>query len=158
VTTIYRDADADPAAIAGETVAVVGYGNQGRSQALNLRDSGLTVRVGNRGDAAREQALADGFEVLPIAAACERADLVLLLIPDEIMPAVYAVRRGVVGAAGERLRGPRRRAVRPRPHAHGGLGAQRSGSIRPRRARRRRAGLRRTRLRKTGLRPFSLRG
>jgi ketol-acid reductoisomerase len=90
VTTIYRDADADPAAIDGETIAVVGYGNQGRSQALNLRDSGLTVRVGNRDDAAREQALSDGFEVLSIAEACERADLVLLLIPDEIMPAVYA--------------------------------------------------------------------
>ncbi len=90
MTTIYRDDDADLDAISGETIAVVGYGNQGRSQALNLRDSGLTVLVGNRDDAACEQARADGLEVLPIAEACRRADLVLLLIPDEIMPAVYA--------------------------------------------------------------------
>lgn len=90
MTTIYRDADADPAAIDGETIAVVGYGNQGRSQALNLRDSGLSVIVGNVGDAAREQAREEGFEALDIADACVRADAILLLIPDEIMPDVYA--------------------------------------------------------------------
>lgn len=89
MTTIYRDADADLAALEGETVAVLGYGNQGRSQALNLRDSGLQVLVGNRGDEAREQARADGFEVLPIAEASRCADVVLMLVPDEVMPAVY---------------------------------------------------------------------
>ena len=90
MTTIYRDSDADPAAIRGETIAVVGFGNQGRSQALNLRDSGLPVLVGNRGDAAGERARDDGFQVLPITEACRRADSLLLLVPDEIMPAVYA--------------------------------------------------------------------
>ncbi len=87
---IYHDADADLAVLEGETLAVVGYGNQGRSQALNLRDSGVSVVVGNIRDASHGQAEADGFEVLPIAEACQRAEGVMLLIPDEVMPEVYA--------------------------------------------------------------------
>jgi ketol-acid reductoisomerase len=87
---IFHDADADPTALAGKTVAVVGYGNQGRSQALNLRDSGLTVVVGNRDDGYAAQARADGFPVHGIADACARADVIMLLVPDEVMPAVYA--------------------------------------------------------------------
>jgi ketol-acid reductoisomerase len=90
MATIYHDDDADVAVLAGATIAVVGYGNQGRSQALNLRDSGLSVVIGNVRDAALEAAEKDGFEVLPIAEACARADAVLMLIPDEIMPVVYA--------------------------------------------------------------------
>lgn len=89
MATIYHDEDADLRALEGRTLAVVGYGNQGRSQALNLRDSGLTVIVGNVSDASADRAREDGFEVLPIAEACRRADLVLLLVPDEVMPAVY---------------------------------------------------------------------
>lgn len=89
MATVYHDADADLSALAGETVAVVGYGNQGRSQALNLRDSGLRVIVGNVGDAARERAKAEGFDVREVAAAAA-ADVVMLLIPDEVMPEVYA--------------------------------------------------------------------
>ncbi len=87
---IYRDEDADLSVLTGATVAVIGYGNQGRSQALNLRDSGLRVVVGNRRDGALEEAERDGFEVLPIAEAAGRADVVFLLIPDEVMPQVYA--------------------------------------------------------------------
>lgn len=90
MTRIYHDEDADLAALDGRLVAVVGYGNQGRSQALNLRDSGIPVVVGNIRDGAHEQALADGFEVLPIDEACARAQVVMLLIPDEVMPEVYA--------------------------------------------------------------------
>jgi ketol-acid reductoisomerase len=89
-TRIYHDEDAKLEDLAGETIAVVGYGNQGRSQALNLRDSGLTVVVGSRADASAETARADGFEVLPIAEACRRASAVLLLVPDEILPELYA--------------------------------------------------------------------
>lgn len=89
MATIYHDADADLEALAGQTLAVVGYGNQGRSQALNLRDSGLAVIVGSVSDGSAEQARQDGFEVLRIADACARADVVLLLVPDEVMPAVY---------------------------------------------------------------------
>ena len=90
MATIYHDSDADLAALAGQTVAVVGYGNQGRSQALNLRDAGVDVVVGNIRDYALEAAQSDGFRVLPIADACAAARCVMLLIPDEAMPEVYA--------------------------------------------------------------------
>ena len=90
MATIYHDSDADLSALAGQTVAVVGYGNQGRSQALNLRDSGVDVVIGNIRDYALDAAEADGFRVLPIAEACAAANCVMLLIPDEVMPGVYA--------------------------------------------------------------------
>lgn len=101
-TKIFHDQDVDPSALAGQTVAVVGYGNQGRSQALNVRDSGLPTVVGNIADDYAAQARADGFTVLPIADAVARADVVMVLVPDEVMPAVYAeaihprLRRGQV--------------------------------------------------------------
>ncbi len=87
--TIYRDADASLEALAGEKLAVLGYGNQGRAQALNLRDSGLDVTVGNLDDAYAAQAREDGFEVHSIAKAAAAADAVLLLVPDEFMAEVY---------------------------------------------------------------------
>lgn len=90
MATVYHDEDADLAALAGGVIAVVGYGNQGRSQALNLRDSGLRVIVGNIPDASRDRAAAEGFPVCDVAAAAERADVVMLLVPDEVMPAVWA--------------------------------------------------------------------
>jgi ketol-acid reductoisomerase len=90
MATVYHDEDADLSALAGETIAVVGYGNQGRSQALNLRDSGLRVIVGNVGDAARERAAAEGFAVSDVADAAARADVLMFLIPDEVMPEVWA--------------------------------------------------------------------
>ncbi len=89
-TTTYHDEDADLGALANETIAVVGYGNQGRSQALNLRDSGLKVIVGNIGDASKDRAREDRFEAFDIAEAVRRADVVMLLIPDEVMPEVWA--------------------------------------------------------------------
>ena len=88
--TILHDANADLAALDGKTVAVIGYGNQGRSQALNVRDSGLATIVGNIDDDYAACARADGFTVLPIAEADARADVVMLLVPDEVMPGVYA--------------------------------------------------------------------
>jgi ketol-acid reductoisomerase len=90
VTTLYHDSDADLSVLEGRTLAIVGYGNQGRAQALNLRDSGVSVVIGNIRDAAHEEAEADGFEVRPIAEACADADAVMLLVPDEVMPQVYA--------------------------------------------------------------------
>ena len=90
MTGILRDAAGELRPLAGHTLAVVGYGNQGRSQALNLRDSGLAVVVGNIADASLDRARADGFEALPIAEACARADAILLLVPDEVMPEVFA--------------------------------------------------------------------
>jgi len=86
---IYYDDSADLSVLDGKTVAIVGYGNQGRSQALNIRDSGVRTIVGNISDASFERARADGFETYGIADACRRADVIMLLVPDEIMPGVY---------------------------------------------------------------------
>jgi ketol-acid reductoisomerase len=85
------DADLDPAPIEGQTVAIIGYGNQGRAQALNLRDSGIKVRIGLRRASSREQdARAEGLTVLPIAEAARGADIVVLLAPDEQLPSIHA--------------------------------------------------------------------
>jgi len=86
---IYHDSDADLGVLEDQTIALVGYGNQGRSQALNLRDSGLNVIVGNIEDHAGAAAKEDGFPTSDIADACKQADVVMLLIPDEAMPEVF---------------------------------------------------------------------
>ncbi len=87
---IYRDEDADLAHLDGRTVAILGYGNQGRSQGLNLRDSGVEVIVGSPSDGSDQRAAEDGFPVYDLAGACARADIVFMLVPDEVMPDVYA--------------------------------------------------------------------
>lgn len=86
---VIRDADVDLEPVLARTVAIIGYGNQGRAQALNLRDSGVRVLIGSIADAGADQARADGFEVLGIGAACEWADALALLIPDEVQREVY---------------------------------------------------------------------
>lgn len=85
MTRIFYESDADSAALEGCSVAVVGYGNQGRSWALNLRDSGLPVRVCVRADETRDRARSEGFEVAELAAAGE-AEIVCVLIPDDAIP------------------------------------------------------------------------
>lgn len=90
MTVIYHDSDASLDAVRDLRVAILGYGNQGSAQARNLRDSGLEVIVGNIDDAYGAAARADGFTVLPIAAAAAQADALFLLTPDEVMPEVYA--------------------------------------------------------------------
>jgi ketol-acid reductoisomerase len=87
---IYRDEDADLAALTGRTVAIIGYGNQGRAQALNLRDSGVAVIVGGIEDEYTRRARDDGFNVLPIAQATAQGDILPLLVPDEVQRHVYA--------------------------------------------------------------------
>jgi len=64
---VYRDEDADLAQLKGKNIVVLGYGNQGRSQALNMRDSGLSVLVASIRDSSAEKAEADGFTVIPVA-------------------------------------------------------------------------------------------
>lgn len=85
MATIYYEDDADVALLAGQDIAVVGYGNQGRCWALNLRDSGCHVRVCVRADATREQAEADGFVPAALEAASD-APIACLLVPDGAIP------------------------------------------------------------------------
>ena len=88
---VYRDEDADLDLIRGRRVAVIGYGNQGRAQALNLRDSGVAVAVALReGSASRARAAADGFDVMTAAQASETADLAVMLAADEDQGRIYA--------------------------------------------------------------------
>ncbi len=92
MTRVYHDRDADLKQLAGRTVASLGYGNQGRAQALNLRDSGVRVIVGNRRDKYRRRVVADGFQPVGISDAVRAADVLLFLIPDEVQRAVYEAR------------------------------------------------------------------
>jgi ketol-acid reductoisomerase len=90
MATVYRDDDVDMGVLKGRKIGVIGYGNQGRAQALNLRDSGFTPLVGNRDDEYKSRAMEDGIAVHPIREAAAEADVVLVLIPDEVQPEVYA--------------------------------------------------------------------
>jgi ketol-acid reductoisomerase len=85
MSEILHDSDGDLRALAGQRVAVVGYGNQGRSWALNLRDSGIDVTVCLRNDDTRQTAEADGFSATDIESAGD-ADVICLLVPDDIIP------------------------------------------------------------------------
>src|SRR5580704_13042367 len=86
---VFYEADADLSALAGKKIATVGYGNQGRAQALNLRDSKIAVIVGNRDDDYAATALQDGFSPVPIPEAVKAGDIVMILIPDEVQQSVY---------------------------------------------------------------------
>jgi ketol-acid reductoisomerase len=85
VTTISYEQDADASVLAGKTISVVGFGNQGRSWALNLRDSGCDPVVCVRRDETRERAEDDGFDTHDIADA-NGADVVCVLVPDDVIP------------------------------------------------------------------------
>jgi ketol-acid reductoisomerase len=88
---IYYDKDADPNLIKAKKVAVIGYGSQGHAHSLNLRDSGVQVRVGLRpGGKSWAKAEAAGLEVYPVAKAAEWADTIMMLTPDTTQPAIYA--------------------------------------------------------------------
>ena len=87
---LLRDADIDPSPLAGKRVAILGYGNQGRAQALNLKDSGIDVVVGLRGSSgSRVEVEAAGIETALIEDAVRSADIVMMLAPDEIHTALY---------------------------------------------------------------------
>ena len=87
---ILRDADIDPAPLAGKRVAILGYGNQGRAQALNLHDSGIDVVVGLRGGSGSTiEAEAAGLATALLEDAVGSADVVMMLAPDEIHAALY---------------------------------------------------------------------
>ena len=88
---IYGEKDVSKKALKGATIAVIGYGSQGRAHALNLKDSGFDVVVGLRkGGASAKKAKKDGLKVLEPASAVKGAALVAILTPDTSQPAVYA--------------------------------------------------------------------
>jgi len=87
---MYYDADADLAALEGQTVAVIGYGSQGHAHALNLRDSGVRVVIGlAEGSKSRPLAEAAGFEVMNVADATTAADVIMIAVPDTFQKQVY---------------------------------------------------------------------
>jgi ketol-acid reductoisomerase len=86
---IYYDKDCDLNALKGKTIAVIGYGNQGRHQALNLKDSGLNVVIGEVAPAAVEKAKADGFQVFDAKGAAEKADVIQILTQDDVQAKLY---------------------------------------------------------------------
>ena len=88
---IYYDKDADPTLLRDKQIAVIGYGSQGFAQANNLKDSGCNVIVGLRnGSTSREKAENAGLKVLPVAQAAAEGDIVMMLVPDELAPDIYA--------------------------------------------------------------------
>lgn len=85
-----RDSDIDPTPLAGKRVAILGFGNQGRAQALNLHDSGIDVVVGLRGGSgSRIPAESEGLQTALLENAVGSADVAMILAPDEIHPALY---------------------------------------------------------------------
>ncbi|WP_022855481.1 ketol-acid reductoisomerase [Thermodesulfobacterium thermophilum] len=87
---VYKDEDVSLEVLKGKTIAVLGYGSQGHAHALNLRDSGLNVIVGVRkGGKSYERAKKDGFVPLSVKEACEKADIIMILLPDQDQPLVY---------------------------------------------------------------------
>ncbi len=87
---IYYEKDVDKKALSRKTVAVIGYGSQGHAHALNLRDSGIKVLVGLKKDSARwDKVVDDGLKVMEVEEAAAKADVVMILVPDELQAPLY---------------------------------------------------------------------
>src|SRR6202522_3795136 len=87
---VYYDRDADLSALKGKKIAVIGFGSQGHAHALNLRDSGMDVCVGlGAKSASREKAARQGLQVFDTAEAAKRADIIMVLVPDEMGSEIY---------------------------------------------------------------------
>jgi len=95
---MYYDNDADPTALAGQTVAIIGYGSQGHAHALNLHESGVDVVVGLQSRPLAEEA---GLRVADVADAVKAADVIMILVPDTGQKAVYDAEIGPNLRAGQ---------------------------------------------------------
>ena len=90
MVTIYREQDAKVELLKGKTIAILGYGSQGHAHANNLKESGMSVVVGLRaGSSSWGKAKAAKFQVLDVPAAVKKADIVMMLLPDELQGTVY---------------------------------------------------------------------
>ncbi|MDX1977933.1 MAG: ketol-acid reductoisomerase [Pseudanabaenaceae cyanobacterium bins.68] len=88
---MYYDTDANLEVLRSQTIAIIGYGSQGHAHALNLKDSGLNVLVGlYQGSSSWTKAQAEGLTVKTVADAADAADLIMILLPDEVQKAVYS--------------------------------------------------------------------
>lgn len=90
MANIYYDNDADLSLLDGKKVAVIGYGSQGHAHALNLKDSGVDVRVGlHEGSKSRDKVKADGLPVMSVAEAAKEADIIMIVAPDTKQRTIY---------------------------------------------------------------------
>ncbi|MFB5662908.1 ketol-acid reductoisomerase [Alteribacillus sp. HJP-4] len=86
---VFYNGDVNEGLLQGKTVAIVGYGSQGHAHAQNLRESGVDVVVGLRRGKSWDQATEDGFNVLSVREASAKADVIMILLPDEYQPTIY---------------------------------------------------------------------
>src|SRR5699024_6028879 len=89
MSKVLYEKDINKEVLQGKTVAVIGYGSQGHAHALNLRDSGFDVVIGIRPGKSQQKAEEDGFTVKDVAEATKAADVVMILLPDELQASVY---------------------------------------------------------------------
>ena len=90
MTQLFYDTDADLSLLNNKTIAIIGYGSQGHAHALNLKDSGMDVIVGlYKGSKSESKAINDGLKVFSVSEACEKADWIMILLPDEFQKDVY---------------------------------------------------------------------
>ncbi|WP_332689594.1 ketol-acid reductoisomerase [Halalkalibacter lacteus] len=86
---VYYNSDVNEGILKGKKVAVIGYGSQGHAHSLNMRESGQDVIIGLRPGKSWDKAVEDGFEVVSVREAAAQADLIMILLPDELQPTVY---------------------------------------------------------------------
>lgn len=89
MANFYYEKDADKSYLDGKTVAIIGYGSQGHAHALNLKDSGVNVIVGQREGKSANAAKEAGFDVYPAKEAAQKADVIMMLVPDQLSKQVY---------------------------------------------------------------------
>ncbi|MCU5746144.1 ketol-acid reductoisomerase [Staphylococcus sp. SQ8-PEA] len=89
MTTVYYDQDVTQDALQGRKIAIIGYGSQGHAHAQNLKDNGYDVIIGIRPGKSHDKAKKDGFEVFTVDEAAKQADVIMILLPDEIQGGVY---------------------------------------------------------------------
>lgn len=89
MTKMYYNQDINEGLLTDKTIAIIGYGSQGHAHARNLKDSGFNVVVGVRAGKSFDQAKADGLEALSVREASEKADFIMILLPDESQKAIY---------------------------------------------------------------------